>query len=168
MTREGALMIMVAIAAVALLLMLWGWRRRTRRDAGLTAPTTPLVGAELISSSGLYVATTAHDVSLERLAIRHLAFRSNVTVTVLASGVRLSMPGEPVVSIAAADIVDVDRASVTIDRVVEKDGLVRLSWRISSDTIVDSYLRLQETDPSALIAAITSLIAAPAPTGTDA
>lgn len=162
------LLVMIAVAVIALALMLWGWRRRSRRDAGLIAPTAALVGAEKVSAEGLYVATTAHDSSLERLAIRGLAFRSRVTVTVLESGVRLVMPGEPIVSIPASSLVSVDRASVTIDRVVEKDGMVRIAWLISDDTIVDSYLRLQETDPTHLIAAIASLVSAPSSTGTDA
>lgn len=168
MTREGALLIIVAVALVLIALMAWGWRRRTRRDAALAAPTAPLTGSTIAQAAGLYVATTAHEQSLERLAIKHLAFRSRVTVTVLDSGVRLTLPGEPIISVPASAITGVDRASVTIDRVVERDGLVRLSWRIAPTTIVDSYLRLQVTDPSDIIAAIDSLIPAPASTGTDA
>ncbi|UUT35405.1 hypothetical protein [Microbacterium elymi] len=73
MSREGALLIVVAIAIVAIGLMAWGWWRRTRRDAALTAPHDTLpADATFAAYNGLYVATTAHDQPLERLAIRGL------------------------------------------------------------------------------------------------
>ncbi|WP_040164399.1 PH-like domain-containing protein [Microbacterium gorillae] len=168
MTKEGAVLVMVGVAALILVLMLWGWRRRIRRDAGLTAPTAPIAGASRAIANGLYVATTAHDAPLERLAVKGMAYRAKVGVDVLDGGVRLTMPGSPIVSIPAAALVGVDRATVAIDRVVERDGLVRISWRIAPDTIVDSYLRLQQTSPTELIAAIETLIPATATTGTDA
>ena len=168
MSYQQALFVMVAIAIVALALMAWGWKRRSRRDAGFHAPLTPLVGDVRAQATGLYVATTPHDVPLERLAVKHLAFRSRVAVTVLDDGVRLELPGSPVISIPASSLVAIDRATVTIDRVVERDGLVRLAWKIDAETVVDSYLRLQQTDPTLLISAISTLISVPASTGTDA
>lgn len=168
MSREGALLVMIAVAVLLIGLMLWGWRRRTRRDAALVAPTSAIAGVERYQASGLYVATTAHDDALNRLAIKHLAYRARVTVTVLDDGVRLALTGEPTVSIPRTALVSVGTATVTIDKVVERDGLVRLVWLIAPGQPVDSYVRLQQTSPQELIAAIDSLIPAPASTGTEA
>jgi len=170
MTREGALVLMLALAALLVGLMAWGWWRRTRRDAALVAPFGDIpTGAKVLAVfPGLYVATTAHGVALERLAIKGMGFRARVTVTVTDAGVALDLQGEERVFIAASHLTGVDQATVTIDRVVERDGLTRLSWRIAEDTVVDSYFRPQDASARALAAAIEPLVPSASPTGTNA
>ena len=150
-------MIFVAIAVVALALMVWGWRRRARRDAGVTAPVAERRGAVRAAFTGLYVATTRHGEPLNRLNVKHLAFRSRVTLTVTDAGVALDMPGEPTVFLEAARLRDAGRATWTIDRVVEYDGLVLVAWSADDGTICDSYVRLQDADPDALVSEIRRL-----------
>lgn len=160
MIREGALAIMIGVALVALALLAWAWRRRTRRDAGLPAPVgEPPAGATALASfDGLYVATTRHDDPLERLAIRGLGFRSRASVTVTDAGIVLDLPGQPRLFLAAERLVDAQQATVAIDRVVERDGLARISWRITDDTVVDTYLRPQDASSRALADAIRPLL----------
>jgi hypothetical protein len=55
-------------------------------------------------------------------------------------------------------IVDADQATVAIDRVVERDGLTRVSWHIDDDTVVDTYLRPQEASARALADGIRALL----------
>ncbi|MFI8594281.1 hypothetical protein ACIGCK_07615 [Microbacterium sp. NPDC078428] len=169
MTREAAVAILVAVAVLLLGLMAWGWWRRSRRDRALSAPTdVPVDAAATASFSGLYVATTRHDAPLDRLAIRHLAYRGRVRVDVTATGVILRITGEPDVFLGAPLLLEVGRATWTIDRVVERDGLVYLAWRVDDTTVADSYLRLQGTDPDALVAAVQEILPAPTTTGPDA
>ncbi|MCT9820229.1 hypothetical protein N3K63_08015 [Microbacterium sp. W1N] len=169
MTREGALLVMAGVAVVLVALGLLAWRRRTRRDGGLVAPVgeAPAGAAELSVHSVLYVATTRHDEPLERLAIRGLGFRSKADVVLTDRGMALDLTGQPRMFVPASDLLAVDRATVAIDRVVEKDGLARLVWRIG-DTVVDTYLRPQDISTGALVAAIAEILPAPTPTGTDA
>ena len=148
--------------------MLIGWVRRGRRDAGLAAPTGELSGDVLAEAEGLYVATTAHEDALNRLAIRGLAYRSRAEVTVRTDGIELSMPGAAPVAITREALRDAGRATVAIDRVVERGGLVRIVWDITQDRTVDLYLRLQQTSNTELLAAIRRIIPAPASTGADA
>jgi len=172
MTREGALLITVAVAIGLLGLVAWGWRRRTRRDAGLVPPVGELpAGAAVIGVfPALYVATTRHGEPLERLAIRGLGFRSKADVTVTDAGVALDLVGQPRLFISRAEITGVDQATVAIDRVVERDGLARLDWRITTGdggpVVVDSYFRPQETSARALVDALRQ-ISDPAPTTGD-
>ncbi len=160
MSREGALLLMIGIAVVLIGLMAWGWRRRLRRDAGRIAPfgEIPESAAILAVFSGLYVATTAHDDPLERLAIRGLAYRSAVTATVTDRGLALALTGQEPIFVERERLVSADQATVTIDRVVERDGLTRVSWRLDDATVVDSYLRPQEASARAFAASLDGIL----------
>ncbi|WP_119697892.1 hypothetical protein [Microbacterium halotolerans] len=147
------------VIALVLTLMWLGWRRRRRVSAEIRVPLGQARGETTAVFDGLYVATTRHDAPLDRLAPPHLAFRSRVTVTVTTSGVALDMPGTPSLFLDADRIEGAGRATWTIDRVVERDGLVLVAWRGDDDTICDSYIRLQTDSPDALVRAIDDLSA---------
>jgi hypothetical protein len=163
MSREAALAVMIGVAVLALALLVWAWRRRARRDGGFAAPLgqAPAGAAERARFDGLYVATTRHDQPLERLAIRGLGFRSRAAISVTDAGVGLDLPGQPRMLLPAARLVDAAQATVAIDRVVERDGLARVSWRADDDTVVDTYLRPQGASARALVDAIRPIL----PTG---
>ncbi len=166
MTREGAVAILIAAAVVILGALALGWWLRTRRDRGRRAPFgEPPVGAVAQHwFPALYVATTRHDEPLERLAIKGLAFRSKAELIVAASGLVIDLAGQPRIHLAADRIVSVDQSTVAIDRVVEKNGLVRVAWHLDDTTLADSYFRPQDASARALADAIATLIT----TGTDA
>jgi hypothetical protein len=166
MTREGVLAILIGLALLCLGLLAWSWRRRSRRDGALHAPIGELpAGARILAAfPGLYVATTRHEQPLERLAIRGLGFRSRVEVTVTDVGVALDLPGQPRMLIPRDRLLDAAQATVAIDRVVEREGLARLTWRTDDGTVVDSYLRPQEASARALADSVRPLL----PTGEHA
>ena len=166
MTREGALAVMIAVAVVLIGVLAWAWWRRTRRDSGLAAPVgeAPADAATLHTHETLYVATTRHDEPLERLAIRGLGFRSRADLTVTTAGVALDLTGQPRFFVPTDRIVDVTQATVAIDRVVERDGLVRIAWRVDDRTIVDSYIRPQDASARAVSEEIGALLTS---TGAD-
>ena len=164
MSKELGGVIMLAIALVVIGLMLWGWKRRHRRDSQIAVPFGEAVGSTMLTSHGFYVATTKHDEPLNRIATRPLAFRSRVDVSVTEAGVGLSMPGELPIFIPASRIEGAGRATWTIDRVVEREGLVLLAWSDGAQ-ILDTYVRLQDDDPAALVAAIEGIRPAHSPMG---
>jgi hypothetical protein len=173
MTRELALLVIVAVAALLVGTGVWAWRRRVRRDGGLTAPVgeAPADADVIAQFAGFYVATTRHDEPLERLAIRGLAFRSRVEAVITTAGIALELPGQQRLFVPASAIVAADQATVAIDRVVEKGGLARVSWRIDTQTVVDSYFRPQDTSTRGVVDAVATLIPAQTPntpTGSDA
>jgi len=165
-TREGALAVMVAVAVALIALLAWAWWRRTRRDSVLQAPIgeAPPDAAILSTRGALYVATTRHGEPLERLAIRGLGFRSRADLTVTSAGVALDLTGQPRYFLPTERIVEVAQATVVIDRVVERDGLVRITWRVNADTVVDSYIRPQDASARAVSDEIGALLTL---TGTD-
>ncbi|WP_341974758.1 hypothetical protein LTA6_003147 [Microbacterium sp. LTA6] len=159
--RDIAIAITIAVALLVLLTMYFAWRRRLRRDSGLTAPLGVPEHAEVDSRHEvLYVSTTQHDKPLERLTISPLAYRARGELAITDRGVALCLDGAPTVFLASPKLRSVDRATVTIDRVVEPGGLVRIAWNVDDDTIVDSYLRLTTGDPKNLISALQRLVAA--------
>lgn len=169
MTREAAIAVMIGIAILIIALGAFGWWRRTRRDSGASAPfgDAPATARELSTFTALYVATTRHGDALERLAVRGLGYRSRATVTVTDAGVALDLTGQPRIFFPAARITDVAQATVAIDRVVERDGLTRLTWRLDDESVVDSYFRPQDASALALADAVRSILTT-TPTGTDA
>lgn len=171
MTREAALLLTIAGALALIAVLAWAWWRRTRRDSGFAPPVgeVPADAATLSTHEALYVATTRHGEPLERLAIRGLGFRSRADLTVTSAGVALDLTGQPRFFLPTERIVVVDQATVAIDRVVERDGLVRIAWRIDADgtrsgTVVDSYLRVQDASARAVSDEIGALLTL---TGTD-
>jgi hypothetical protein len=166
MTREGALAVIVLATLALVAVLVWAWWRRTRRDSGLEPPVgeAPAGATTLSTHEALYVATTRHGDPLERLAIRGLGFRSRADLTVTSAGVALDLTGQPRFFLPTERIVEVEQATVAIDRVVERDGLVRISWRVDADTVVDSYIRPQDASARAVSDEIGALLTL---TGTD-
>ncbi|MDQ0645483.1 PH-like domain-containing protein [Microbacterium murale] len=159
--RDIAVAITILVAILILLSMYLAWRRRLRRDGVHVAPMGVPEHAEVLTRHEvLYVSTTRHDQPLERLAITPLAYRARGEIAVTDRGAALCLDGVPTVFLASAKLVQVDRATVTIDRVVEPNGLVRLAWNVADDMIVDSYLRVTSGEPQNLISELQRLIPA--------
>ncbi|WP_353814195.1 PH-like domain-containing protein [Agromyces zhanjiangensis] len=164
----GAL-VAVAIVAVAAWLMWRSWRRRTVRDETLAAygpPADP--GSTILEIEALYVATTPEGDPLERLAVEGLAFRGSARVEVHRTGVLLRVAGEHPSFIPADRIAAAGTATYAIDRGVEPEGLVALTWIVDDrsepevPTRVDSYLRCRYPGDSArFVAAVNEIAAAP-------
>ena len=139
--------IVIALLVVLLALMAWGWSRRKRRDAniGTPQPVPENPGAVRVRVEAFYVATTNGGEPLQRVVIAGLGFRARASVAVTDLGVVLEIPGEAGILVPAADIVGLAPATWTIDRVVESDGLLMLSWSLEGTT-VDSYFRVTGVD----------------------
>lgn len=159
--RDIAIAITIAAALLILLAMFFAWRRRLRRDSVHVAPIGVPEHADVLSRHQvLYVSTTRHEQPLERLAIKPLAYRARGELAVTDRGVALCLDGEPTVFLTSSVLAEVARATVTIDRVVEPGGLVRISWNTADGTLVDSYLRPTQGDPHDLISELQRLIPA--------
>jgi hypothetical protein len=151
------------VLAVALFfVMRAGWRSRARRQSGIAKPTlAPADLGECLAERDLfYVSTTRAGDQLDRIVVGGLGFRGRATVTVHPEGVVLDIAGLRPVLIERSAVRDIGRATWTIDRVVEPDGLLQLGWRLG-DVDVDTYLR-DSDDSRELVAAIRNMIT---PTG---
>ena len=145
-----------AVIVIALILLaFWGmyrsWKNRSVSSA-TTHPSNASNGlgpssAEATSFSGFYVATTPTAAPLQRLNLPGLGFRAKATIWVFPDLVEICPAGEESTSISAASFLGARSARVTIDRVVEKDGLTALDW-VATDlvsgtrSLVTSYFRI--------------------------
>lgn len=158
MTQELAATFMIALALALLGLAWWGWRNRRRRFhhlEGALVRTLPS-SASLLSFDGLYVATTMADQPMDRITAGPLSFRAKARFQIHPEGLVLGAQGESPVVLPSAGGIHAGRATWTIDRVVEPDGLVLVRWNLGG-TEVDSYLRIVESDASLVIETINSL-----------
>lgn len=146
MDKTVLLWLVVVLLVVLLVLMFLGWQARRRRQSSLpaTRPMPNNIGDELFHATAFYVATTMAGDPLNRVAVRGLGFRARADISVTSEGIVLDIPGQSDIWLPAADLRGVDRATWTIDRVVERDGLVLVAWDLVGDDArvsVDSYLR---------------------------
>lgn len=137
-----------ATLVIILLFMMLGamalsWWARKKRQSGYAqlAPVPAGVGATLGAFAGLYLATTPAGEPLNRIAVRGLGFRAQTTVEITEAG--LIFIGDRF--IPASSLTAVGRASWTIDRGVEPDGLSVVSWMLG-DAELDSYFRLDDQE----------------------
>jgi len=160
--RPLLMALVLAFLVVLLALMFLGWRRRQRSQAGVPHPRTLPQGldAPSLTASGFYVATTVAGDPLNRIAVAGLGYRARASLSVHAQGLALAIPGQEPIFVPAADIRSVEKATWTIDRAVEQDGLILVRWLLGGDSSgaleVDSYLRFGD-DPDALFQSVQEL-----------
>lgn len=160
MDRTTSTTIIIALIILVLVGMILGWKARQRRQSAIPTPSAvpSETGAVRFSAETFYVATTIAGEPLNRVAVRGLGFRGRATVTVTDLGVILGIAGAPEAFIPATAIRGIERATWTIDRVVESGGLVLIAWTLG-DTAVDSYLRVAEpADPGPLLDSLSSIL----------
>jgi len=119
--------------------------------------------------SVFYVATTPTAAPLERLNLPGLSFRARASVTVFADAIVIEPQGEVPTEIAPNTFLGVRTTQVSIDRVVEKDGLTAIDWvaidtatgerRLVSSVFRVPNIRLRERFEAALDTFGTSHIA---------
>ena len=145
----GALLVFLALIAL-------GWYTRKRRQRAIVAPQRPPaeLGAVLGEFPGFYVATTLADDRFNRVAVHGLGFRAKSAVVVAETGIVVPIAGQEDIFFPKGDITDVARATWTIDRVVETDGLTMIAWTLG-DTKVESYFRAENSE--AFLAAAKTL-----------
>lgn len=147
MAREFSTLIVLGILALALTGMVLGWSARKRRQSHIGSPLSP--PAELADTdlrfSGKYVATTVAGDQLNRINVHGLGFRANCLLEVHSEGIVVSRAGSPDLWLSRSDVRGINRATWTIDRVVESNGLQVIEWNLDG-TAVDSYFRMDDPE----------------------
>lgn len=143
MDKTLAATLVVLFLALMLGAMALSWWARKKRQSGYAElATVPTELGELLGEfTGLYLASTPTGEPLNRIAVRGLGFRARTTIEVFTAG--LVFIGDRFVP--ATTIQAIGRASYTIDRAVEPEGLSVVSWTLG-DAHIDSYFRLDDAE----------------------
>ncbi|EAR24418.1 probable export or membrane protein [marine actinobacterium PHSC20C1] len=147
MTKDASLLIVLGILVLLLALMVLGWYSRKRRQAHIGQPVTPPsnLSSNEIRFAGKYVATTLAGDRLNRVNVHGLGFRANCRIEAHPEGIVVARAGSPELWISRINLRAVSRASWTIDRVVEQNGLQVIEWTLDG-TAVDSYFRMDDPE----------------------
>ncbi|WP_341954803.1 hypothetical protein [Salinibacterium sp. TMP30] len=147
MSKDVSTLIVIGLVVLLLGLMVAGWYARKRRQSHIGVPLQPPADlpSEHPSFSGKYVSTTLGCDQLNRVAVHSLGFRGNCTIEVHPAGVAVFRAGERDIWIPRDDVRGIARATWTIDRVVEKNGLQMIEWTLDG-TAVDSYFRMDDPE----------------------
>jgi hypothetical protein len=152
-------LVTIAIVLLIFLGMALSWRARRKRSAALAPEPVAVasLGAETAEVDAQYVATT--------VLLPGLGFRGHAVLRMFEHGVVIEPRGEHPTTIAAERLRGAGVATYTIDRVVEKDGLIAVTWSPTGDAVVDSYFRIQDAGQrAATLATIQGLVPTPSAT----
>lgn len=127
--------------AMILLVFLVVWRvyvsvqkRKTAQQAQLQKPKASIGGVEL--GDVFYASTVFGSKQLDRVWAHGLGGRGKAKIFVDPQGVSLERTGEPSIFIPKADLLAMGRVSATIDKGVERNGLLALTWRLGGTELV--------------------------------
>jgi hypothetical protein len=132
----------LAFAAVLLGVIAWAgvtWRKRSKAQ-DLEIATPEYTEFSNVGTNGYYIATTYAGQPLHRVSAHGLGFAGKAFLDVSEQGVRVHRIGERSFRIDSSSLLDLARTSGVIDKVVEKDGLLSLRWKLGS-TKLETHLR---------------------------
>jgi hypothetical protein len=137
----------VGLMGLAVLLVLiaigyLGWRKRLKRQTlSLVEPESTLANSgDSISLRAFYVSTTYQSDSLNRIIAHGLAHRGNAEIQFQTTGILLNRTGEKTIAIPTESLLGVSSENATIDKAVEKDGLIVIDWKLGSEK-VSTFIR---------------------------
>jgi hypothetical protein len=155
MNETWGTIIVLVLITLSFTGMILAWRKKAQRDSRFSLS---IPGGHILESSDvetvypcLYVATTLATDPLMRISIPGLIYRAQCSIGVSSAGISISPEGEKTSFIPSSQLIQLHRAQIAIDRVVEKDGLTAVSWRAFDTQIQDiveltSFFRFQNFD----------------------
>lgn len=156
MTRElvGALAVLLT-AVVMILVYLSNRSVRRAQESSIPKPADSLNVEH--PHPAYYVSTVFAEQPLTRVWAHGLGGRGKAFLAITPEGVSISRLGEAGFLIPKSDLTGLTRASATIDKAVERDGLLVLLWNLGEDKLA-THLRI--VDPAKRKAIETLIIEA--------
>lgn len=161
MPKQIMAIISLTLFALLALIALRAWRKRAAEQATeFLAPLEALefFGELLAQANAFYVATTRGANHLERINAYGLGARGLAQVLIFTEGLLVVRNGERPLAIDRAQLTEVAYTQVAIDKAVEADGLVSVSW-INDGVSLATQLRIVDAiDRSKIYKALQQII----------
>lgn len=161
MSKNIMALLSAAVFLLLLSLAIRAWRSRiANQQASFNEPLEALeyFGQVLVEAKAFYVATTYAANALERIAAYGLSARGNAQVLVFSEGVLIVRVGERSLALDKAQIVSVGYGQVAIDKAVESDGLLQITW-MQDNSSLTTHLRVKESAlRNQIVSAISGII----------
>lgn len=146
MTKEVFALLCAAFVAILAVLVVLGLRGRRRRQGDVDEPHPWIDAVPSLVVDALYVATTRAGDPYDRIFAHGLGFRGRTTLAIDADGAQL-LADRRELRIPAERMRSVERATWTIDRVVEPGGIIVIRHELGPE--VDTYIRVIGDDAPA-------------------
>lgn len=145
MVREtvGAILILL-VALVAVRIYYSVRKRRKSQEDHLARPKQDAITNPLFSC--LYVATVFSDRPLDRVWAYGLGGRGRAQVGTNDNHLVIARTGETSIAIPFADVIRVFRGGATIDRGVERAGLIQILWKLGGIELITSFRVISEPE----------------------
>jgi hypothetical protein len=140
MTRELVGALAVGLLAVVVLLVYLS-NRSVRRAQEQVIPKPADALNVLHPHDAYYVSTVFAEKALTRVWAHGLGGRGKAFIAISPEGISISRQGEAGFLIPTKNLTGVSRASATIDKAVERDGLLVLLWTLGADELA-THLRI--------------------------
>jgi len=140
MTREViGLLLLLIVPAFALTAYVGVRRARVKQETFLPAPVSIEPADSLVFDDGLYVSTVLAESPLTRVWAHGLGVRGKVKLVSKEAGLEVHRQGEASFVIPTVQIVGLDKASATIDKAVELNGLFSIIWQLGQTQLVTNF-----------------------------
>ena len=150
----------LAVIIVVLVPAALAWRRRRRRDES-RAPL-PVLPADIEQREsighvdGMYVATTRHGNTMDRLVGHGLGVRTRARVLLYEDGLLMDRTGAQPVWIAARAVAEYGTGSGMIGKFVEPGGLVMVTWDYAGEPVDTGFRPQRSEDRPRLLEALAA------------
>lgn len=123
------------------LVFLIAWRvyvsvQRRKQEQQLLLPQPQPAAGGLDLGDVFYASTVFAQSPLSRVWAHRLGGRGKARLFVSEQGVSIERIGEPSLLIPKSELKEITRASATIDKGVERDGLMVLVWQLGPQTLM--------------------------------
>lgn len=138
MTREliGAAAISLVLL-IAILIFLSNRSVRRAQESIMPAPAPSLTSEHRYSA--FYVSTVFVESALTRVWAHGLGSRGKAFLAIEPAGLSVSRQGERGFLIPTKHLIGLTRASATIDKGVERDGLLVVIWQLGEDRLATHF-----------------------------
>jgi hypothetical protein len=137
--------VMAGLAFLMIRAMLRGWLRRAQQQAEQIGrlPSLPeIVGAPIIPPTpGLYVGSTLVPNWLDRIAVGDLGYQSKAVLSRHPEGIMVKRSGADPIWIPEESITAIRLEQGIAGKVVARDGILAIRWRLPSGTEIDTGFR---------------------------